>query len=82
MPIKRILFYGGLAKEEYNETKVDIGDVDISLYYAYNINGGNYKVIPFAEIEDELTNYKEYYDKYKELLTKDNNNIKFYNIGD
>lgn len=65
-----------------NETKVDIGDVNISLYYTYNINGGNYKVIPFAEIEDELTNYKEYYDKYKELLTKDNNNIKFYNIGD
>lgn len=24
MPIKRILFYGGLAKEEYNETKIDI----------------------------------------------------------
>lgn len=61
---------------------VKINDINVSLYYAYNLNGRNYKVIPFAKISNELANYKTYYDKYKELLTKDNNEIKFYNIGE
>lgn len=63
-------------------SKITIDDINVGLYYAYNANNSKYKVIPFAKIDKELNNYKTYYDKYKELLTKDNENIKFYNIGD
>ena len=69
-------------KVKVKEKKLTIGDINVALYYTYNINGGNYKIIPFAKINTELSNYKEYYDKYKEMLTKDKDNIKFYNIGD
>ena len=54
----------------------------MGLYYAYNANNSKFKVLPFAKIDKELSNYKTYYDKYKELLTNDNENIEFYNIGD
>lgn len=62
--------------------KITIDDINVGLYYAYNVNNSKFKVLPFAKIEKELNNYKTYYDKYKELLTKDNENIEFYNIGD
>lgn len=63
-------------------SKVSIDDINVGLYYAYSVNNSKYKVLPFAKIDKELINYKTYYEKYKNLLTSENDSIQFYNIGD
>ncbi len=63
-------------------TKVSIDDINVGLYYAYSVNNSKYNVIPFAKIDKELNNYKTYYDKYKYIITTENDSIEFYNIGE
>ena len=65
-----------------NNTKITFEDINVLMNYAYNINGANYKIIPFSKMSNELTNYKTYYDNYKELLTSKNDKVKFYDIGE
>ena len=64
------------------DDKVEIKDIKASLYYAYNLNNKNYSVIPFQQITTELSNYKTYYEKYKDLIKDSNVKVEFYNIGD
>ena len=65
-----------------NERKISFDNIKVLLTYAYNINNTGYKVIPFAKISTELTDYKTYYNKYNELLSSDEFKIKLYSIGD
>lgn len=70
-----------LTKGE-DKKEIKFNDIDVLLTYGYNLNTANYKVIPFSKINTELYNYGTYYNKYKELLTKDKEYIKLYAIGD
>lgn len=63
------------------DKKVSIDNINISLYYN-NSNGNNYKIIPFAELSNELANYMTYFDKYKSIIESGNVDLKFYNIGE
>jgi len=63
------------------KTEIKFEDINVLLNYTYNLNN-NYKVIPFTKMSNELNNYHDYYDKYNELLTTNNSELKLYAIGD
>ena len=63
------------------DNKVTINDISVSLYYT-SVNGNNYKIIPFAEITNELPNYLTYFNNYKGIIENENVDLKFYNIGE
>lgn len=64
------------------DTTIKFNDIDVLLTYTSNQNATNYKVIPFSKITNELVYYDTYYNKYKELLTKDKDYINMYSIGE
>lgn len=68
--------------EQNNKKTVSFEDINILLTYAYNYNNTGYKVIPFTKLTTELPNYKSYYEKYENLLSTEENKIKFYPIGE
>ena len=64
------------------KTTIEFEDINVLLTYAYNRGGIQYKIIPFTKITNELLNYKTYYEKYKKLLTENNEKVKLYEIGE
>lgn len=64
------------------ETTLTFGDINVMLTYAYNKDNADYQVIPFDKVTTELKDYKTYYEKYSELLTKDKSYIKMYRLGE
>ena len=69
-----------LLKED--ERKIEFKNIKVLLTYAYNNDNTDYKVIPFNKLDKELKNYKTYYDKYTEILTKNEKEVTLYKIGD
>lgn len=61
---------------------IQFSDINVLLTYAYNNDTMNYRVIPFNKLTNQLYNYQEYYDKYKEVLTRNIANINIYKIGE
>ena len=64
------------------DKKLSFEDINVLLTYAYNYDYTMYKVIPFTKLTNELLDHKSYYNKYNELLTKANPDIKLYSIGE
>lgn len=64
------------------KTTIEFEDINVLLTYAYNRGGIQYKIIPFTKITNELLNYRTYYEKYKKLLTENNDKVKLYEIGE
>lgn len=69
-------------KETNGKIEKSFSDINVLLTYAYNLNSVNYKVVPFTKIQTELNDYKIYYEKYKKLLTENNNSVKLYPISE
>ena len=61
---------------------IQFSDINVLLTYAYNNDTMNYRVIPFNKLTNQLYNYQEYYDKYKEVLNRNIANINIYKIGE
>ena len=68
--------------EKEDERKIEFKNIKVLLTYAYNNDNTDYKVIPFNKLDKELKNYKTYYDKYTEILTKNEKEVTLYKIGD
>ena len=61
--------------EKEDERKIEFKNIKVLLTYAYNNDNTDYKVIPFNKLDKELKNYKTYYDKYTEILTKNEKDL-------
>ena len=68
--------------ESGSDKKITFDGINVLLTYAHNVEGKNYKIIPFTKLTNELVNYKSYYEKYKTLLSLPDNSVKFYSIGE
>ena len=80
--ISAMLDFNLKVTKSLTEKKVTFEDMNVLLTYAYNYDSTSYKVIPFTKLTNELLNHKEYYNKYNELLTNANSDIKLYSIGE
>ena len=80
--ISAIVDFKFTIKETNDTTEKSIEDINVLLTYVYSLNGSNYRVVPFTKIQNELNDYKIYYEKYNKLLTENNNDIKLYSLGE
>lgn len=80
--ISAIVDFKYTIKEKGGNIEKNYDDINVLLTYAYSLNGVNYKVVPFTKIQNELNDYKIYYEKYNKLLTENNKNVKLYPIGE
>lgn len=55
---------------ENGQSTMNISDLEATLIYTYYDNHKNHKVIPFDKLTtNDFSKYKEYYEKYREVLT-------------
>lgn len=73
----RVGLMTSLTVNKNTEGKIKIENVDNELLYMYYTNDyHNFKVIPFSKLNDNLLkNYKNYYNKYKNIVTSLDNTI-------
>ena len=69
-----------VTKDQINN-KISIDDVEVELLYTYSNENkgyrGNFKVYPYTKLNDNLLpNYKEYYNKYMNIVIGDKDYIK------
>lgn len=67
-------------KKEVEEgiTTISLNDLKADLLYTYSKYGKNFKVYPYSELNNViLPNYKEYYEKYKNVVIDKYQNIQF-----
>jgi len=66
-----------------NETKIEINNIKNNLIYTYHKNYTNFKVIPFSnpKIKDYLSNYKEIYNKYYDIIKTEDPSIEIVPLG-
>lgn len=64
--------------EEDGITAISIEDLKADLIYTYSKYGRDFKVYPYSELNNIiLPNYKEYYERYKSVVTERYQNIEF-----
>ena len=57
-------------------TEISLSNLNTELIYTYYRNLSNYKVIPYRMLtNNELPNYKEYYNKFSNIIKKHDNTI-------
>ncbi len=58
-----------ISKE--NDGRITFSDIKANLIYTYFKGSGNFKVYPYAKLDNSLlNNYETYYNKYKSVLTR------------
>jgi poly-gamma-glutamate synthesis protein (capsule biosynthesis protein) len=80
--ISAMVHFNLKVTKSLTEKMVSFEDINVLLTFAYNYNNTMYKVIPFTKLTNELLDHKAYYNKYNELLTNSNLDIKLYSIGE
>ena len=67
----------GIKDIEVNSNKITIKDLENELLYMYYTpNYQDFKIVPFSKMnKDYLPNYKEVYEKYKNIVTSLNKDI-------
>jgi len=80
--ISAVVDFDVTLKKRSNEKVIEFGNVDVLLTYAYNNANTNYKILPFSKITNQLNNYQSYYDKYKEVVTRNSDRVNVYEIGE
>ena len=80
--ISAMLDFNLVLTKSAEGTKINFEDMNVLLTFAYNSYNTQYKIIPFTKLSTELTDYKFYYDKYKNMLVTSNDQIKMYPIGE
>lgn len=68
---------------ENNQTNIELTNINNDLIYTYHKNYTNFKVIPFRnpKIKEYLSNYKEIYDKYSDIIETDDERINIVPLG-
>lgn len=69
-------------KVEKNQTMISIDNIKADLTYTKSTYGRDFKVYPYSKLTNLiLPNYREYYEKYKQIVLERYNNIDFNLLG-
>ena len=68
-----------ITKIEENDTaEISVNNIRADLVYTYSKYGRGFKLYPYSKLNNIiLPNYKEYYEKYKSVVTERLNDIEF-----
>ncbi len=72
-----------IKKEKDKTTKIEYNNIKSYLVFLNKKSGANYKLISYSNLNDQiLPNYREYYDKYKNIITKELGEVVINEVGD
>ena len=68
---------------ENNQTKIELTNINNDLIYTYHKNYTDFKVIPFRnpKIKEYLSNYKDIYEEYSDIIETDDERINIVPLG-
>lgn len=72
-----------LKKEKNDIIKAEYKNIESTIVYSSKKEGTNYQIISYSDLNNEkLPNYKEHYNKNKEIIIKDMKNVVVNEVGD
>jgi len=72
-----------IIKNDNKIVEKKYSDIESSLLYTYSQNKTNYKVTPYLSLNETMfKGYKEYYNKYFGIITKESSEVSIEKVGD